>query len=345
MRERGGCWGEDMKRYDWLMHTMEQCRKAAAIVSKDMMVLHHTQACEPMLDSGGFYSVQDWLPNAACEAIRTCIDSEEMQVVSADLGHMRCQIQMIPLETEALLILEGMQEASPALLLSALRMREKAEHLLNAVERLRTIAGAEEEAGKIRNTAMQLLRQAQHTEALSGSGLPLSPESCDMGQLVQQAAQALRARGYNVCAWTEQELFVTADPPLLKAALLTLVVNSIQAGADHIILKTALLGERVLVRVEDNGARMPRKAVQRMRDGWRMNDSSLLDRDWGLGLPFAVRVAEMHGGQLYHIADAQSEGCVMCLSLPKQENDAAKASGIYVGSMLDPVETELSVLE
>lgn len=335
---------EIMSQNDSLMHVMEQFHKAAALVSRDMMVLQHTEACNAVLDSGGFYSVQDWLSSAACAAIRNCIDNRETQGVSEDLGHMRCRIQMIPLENQALLIFEGMQEEFPALLLSALRLREKAEELLRTANQLEHIDGAETEANKIHSTAMQLLRQAQHTEVLGSSGAPSAPKSCDAGELARDAAKAICARGYDARVWAETGLWIMADSVLIEAALLTLAVNSIQAGASHIIIKAARQGDRVLLRVEDDGPGMPREAVQRMRDGWRMSGSELLDQDWGFGLPFAVRVAEMHGGQLYHIADAQAEGCVMCLALPEQDNDEVEAPGLYVDSLLDPVETELSVL-
>ncbi len=336
---------ENMGRYGWLMHAMEQFHKAAALVSDDMMVLEHTETCEAVLDSGGFYSVQDWLPAAACAAIRACIENGETQTVSADLGHMRCRIQMIPLEKEALLIFEGMQEEFPALLLSALRLREKAEDLLRIAEKLRNVEGAAQEAAEVRSIAMQLLRQAQHTEVLGSSGVSSAPKSCDAGQLAQDAANAICQHGYDARAWVETGLFITADPVLVQAALLTLAANSIQAGAAHIIIKAARQGDRVLLRVEDDGPGMLREAVQRMRDGWRMSGSELLHPNWGFGLPFAVRVAEMHGGQLYHIANTKAEGCVMCLALPEQESDEVEAPGIYVDSVLDPAETELSVLE
>ena len=335
---------ENMGRYGWLMHAMEQFHKAAALVSADMMVLEHTETCEVVLDRGGFYSVQDWLPAAACAAIHSCIDNGETQTVSANLGHMRCRIQMIPLEKEALLIFEGMQEEFPALLLSALRLREKAEDLLRIAEKLRNVEGAAQEAAEVRSTAMQLLRQAQHTEVLGSSGVPSAPKSCDAGQLVRDAAKAICQHGYDARVLAETGLFITVDPVLIQATLLTLAANSIQAGAAHIIIKAARQGERVLLRVEDDGPGMPREAVQRMRDGWRMSGSELLHPNWGFGLPFAVRVAEMYGGQLYHIGNTQAEGCVMCLALPEQESDEVEAPGIYVDSVLDPAETELSVL-
>lgn len=335
---------ENMGCYSGLIYVMEQFHKAAALVSRDMMVLEHTESCNAILDSGGFYSVQDWLPAAACAAVRTCIDSGETQHVSADLGHMCCRIEMIPLEDAALLIFEGMQEALPALQLSALRLREKAESLLRTADRLKNMEEAAAEAMEIRSTAMQLLRQAQHMEVLGSSSVPSAPQSCDAGQLAQDVAKALSQRGYSARAWAETGLYIMADPALVEAALLTLSVNSIQAGADNIIIKVARQREYILLRVEDDGAGMPREAVQRMRDGWRMNGSELLDQDWGFGLPFAIRVAEMHGGQLYHIANTKTEGCVMCLSLPEQENDAVESPGIYVDSLVDPAEIELSVL-
>ncbi len=339
-------WGMNANRYEWLMHSMELYRKAAAIVSEELMVLYHTETCEAVLDRGGFYSVQDWLSPAVCSAIHTCIQSGETQTVSADLGHMRCMIQMIPLEREALLIFEGAQERFPALLLDALRMRQRADSLLRSAETLSRVEGAEETARQIRNTALQLLRQAQHAELLGSDGVPSVPRSCDVGELLRDTMNILRRHGYQVNVWTESGLYVTADPALLQAALVTMVVNSIQAGgpAVKVVFKASRREDFVVIRVEDDGPGMPQQAIERMRDGWQMHDAQILDRDWGFGLPFAVRVAEMHDGRLYHIADTQRKGCVLCMSLPAQDDPAIETPVFYVESALDLVEIELSVL-
>ena len=122
------------------------------------------------------------------------------------------------------------------------------------------------------------------------------------------AGRAGRARGLDpvvaaraVRVTDGRALTLVADETLLRRALWNLVENAAKYGAPPIILAGERIGNRVLVSVDDEGAGIaPARArgpgavlSARCRADGRGRAGG-----FGLGLTFARRVAEVHGGTI-----------------------------------------------
>jgi len=89
---------------------------------------------------------------------------------------------------------------------------------------------------------------------------------------------------------------ITADPDLVRAALLNLLLNAAQAidGAGEIRISSAIRDRQWSVEVRDNGPGIPLHIREQVVEPFFTTKA----RGGGLGLPIAKRVAELHGGAL-----------------------------------------------
>ncbi len=89
---------------------------------------------------------------------------------------------------------------------------------------------------------------------------------------------------------------ITADPDLIRATVLNLLLNSAQAlnGAGHVRVITALRDGMWTIEVADNGPGIPIDLREQVLEPFFTTKA----RGGGLGLPIAKRVAELHGGAL-----------------------------------------------
>ena len=133
------------------------------------------------------------------------------------------------------------------------------------------------------------------------------------------------------------------------------LVASLVMGAAGALLAWRLAGSGAAACVAGTAAallliwlsatRARHRALARMDDSWRQLDA--LPGDWGLGVPYARRIAELHGGTLLFLRGA-ADGCRARLTLPlRQELGLETVSGYQLNlAGSDAVEVELSgVLE
>jgi len=121
---------------------------------------------------------------------------------------------------------------------------------------------------------------------------------------------------------------LTADEGLLRRALWNLVENAAKYGAPPIGLGAVRSGDRVLITVDDEGPGIAKEARQRVLEPFYRLDaartsSGAAPGGFGLGLTFARRVAEVHGGGItvgaFSVADGVEHGCRVTLTLPAGE--------------------------
>jgi signal transduction histidine kinase len=134
--------------------------------------------------------------------------------------------------------------------------------------------------------------------------------------LVLEAVAALQrdptASGLDVTV-EGADVTLTADPTLLRAALLNLLLNAAQAmdGHGRIVLTIARHGDRCTVEVRDTGPGVPVELHDRVFEPFFTTKA----RGGGLGLSIARRTAELHGGKLT-LAGPPGGGAIFTLGLP-----------------------------
>jgi signal transduction histidine kinase len=146
-------------------------------------------------------------------------------------------------------------------------------------------------------------RLERWTHALLSYLNPLEPQRsrCKAGVLVDNIGIMLRPRldqkrlALDTSGW-DRELELAIDVQLLEQALHGLVLNAAEASPDgaSIRLSAARTGGETVLTVEDRGAGMPfAPGPTSLRPG-----PSTKRFGTGLGIPFAAKVVEVHGGTL-----------------------------------------------
>jgi signal transduction histidine kinase len=172
----------------------------------------------------------------------------------------------------------------------------------------------------------RLIDDVLATARLDATGLPARLGVVDVRALLTALAE--RARTDPVTAGLDvrvahggEPIRLVADEALLRRALWNLVENAAKYGAPPITLSAARSGPSVAVAVDDEGPGIPVEARQRVLDAFQRLDTArtpggATPGGFGLGLTFARRVAEVHGGR---IAIEGERGCRVTLTLPSEE--------------------------
>jgi two-component system, OmpR family, sensor kinase len=121
---------------------------------------------------------------------------------------------------------------------------------------------------------------------------------------------------------------LVADEALLRRALWNLVENAAKYGAPPITLAAASEGARVTLSVADEGPGVPPEARERVLDPFYRLDPArtpggAAPGGVGLGLTFARRVAEVHGGAIAvgaaTVEGGNERGCRVSITLPASD--------------------------
>jgi two-component system sensor histidine kinase HydH len=135
---------------------------------------------------------------------------------------------------------------------------------------------------------------------------PPQPATFPLRPVVLEAVDALRrdptASALDVTVEGE-DMTLEADPQLIRAALLNLLLNAAQAmdGRGRITVSIARRGNQCAIEIVDTGPGVPPELHDRVFEPFFTTKA----RGGGLGLPIARRTAELHGGSLMlNLADA-----------------------------------------
>jgi signal transduction histidine kinase len=114
----------------------------------------------------------------------------------------------------------------------------------------------------------------------------------------------------------------SVDNEMIRATILNLVLNAVQAmaGHGHISVKLSQSGTFATIEVRDNGPGIPVEIRNQVFEPFFTTKA----RGGGLGLPIARRTAELHGGSLA-LDCPDGGGTVVTIKLPLRpvESDGA----------------------
>ncbi len=138
-----------------------------------------------------------------------------------------------------------------------------------------------------------------------------APESLPLARLLRELASMPQGQGLEL-QLPDDALCVRADPAGLRQAVLELLCNAREAGAQASLSAAAEDG-RAVITVRDDGPGMPPDILAQARNMLFTTRANGAGR--GLGLAIAARIAERAGGRL-ELASTPGAGCVARLSLP-----------------------------
>lgn len=148
-----------------------------------------------------------------------------------------------------------------------------------------------------------------------------NPELIALRPLIEQVGKGLRSSKKSVeyVVVCDNELTLTADPFHLRNILATIVDNSIKYSGEsvRVVVSALRTTSGVNISIEDNGNGIDSEHLKHVFDKFfRVPTGDVVNvRGYGLGLYYARRVAERHGGTI----EAQSRtgrGTVITIKLP-----------------------------
>jgi len=109
----------------------------------------------------------------------------------------------------------------------------------------------------------------------------------------------------------EPDLCLLANSSALAGAINNLIANARQAGADSLLVSAVRSGNRVEMRVLDNGKGMPAQLLNQIFEPFFTTRS----QGTGLGLAVVQSVVRAHQGEV-SVASVPGEGTCFTLSFP-----------------------------
>lgn len=191
---------------------------------------------------------------------------------------------------------------------------------------------------EVRKLAERIVANARRIEGMTrdlldcmvfegGERLPLHLEEFDMAELAYEVAQ--QAMEYQPAL--VQVEFVAVPGcwcrASLQRALENLLGNAIKYSAPGTPIKVNVrrIGERVQVAVHNEGEPIPAEAQEAIFQVYRRARAGKCSKDgWGVGLPYARRVAESHGGSSIVLSSA-ALGTTFLIDIPLDARPFSKA--------------------
>ncbi len=146
---------------------------------------------------------------------------------------------------------------------------------------------------------------------------PPQMERESLGALINELAgfmsEDFKQRQITCTVNRQRDLYVMADAPQLRQALMNILRNSMESMPNGGALSMTLLEKnaRAEIEVRDSGSGIPEHLLQRIFDPFYTTK----DGGTGLGLPITQQIVAEHGGEM-HAGAASGGGTAIVLSLP-----------------------------
>ncbi len=165
--------------------------------------------------------------------------------------------------------------------------------------------------GRLRHLESQVADMLAYARGGGGSFV-----TCDVNGLLENVAQNLASK-LNDTARLTVSTFVTdtrirANPEALIGALVNLAANALEAAGDNaeVVISASRSGERIHLRVSDNGPGVPVHARDQIFEPFYTTRS----HGTGLGLAVVRSVARAHDGEVY--LEETAKGASFLMDLP-----------------------------
>jgi signal transduction histidine kinase len=154
----------------------------------------------------------------------------------------------------------------------------------------------------------------------------LAPREVDLNAVAQDVIQLLSTEISAHRIETSLELDTSPvtgmlDEPSIRAATLNLVLNAVQAmsAGGRLTIVTGSDGKKLLLKIEDTGSGMSADQVSQLFEPFNTTKS----RGLGLGMPYAQKVINQHGGRIL-VNSQKGKGTQVTIELPASELPASE---------------------
>jgi signal transduction histidine kinase len=184
--------------------------------------------------------------------------------------------------------------------------------------------------GDVRQLAQTILRSAERIDTMtrelldrivfgSCGKLALRISEFDLAELAREVAGAMASAGHVELELPPEPLLGYWCRDSLRRAMENLVGNAAKYGRPDapVQLSVSVMLERVAIAVHNDGEPIApedcESIFQVYRRATRAKDAA---QGWGVGLPFARKVAEAHGGSII-VASNQQDGTTFVIDIPR----------------------------
>lgn len=187
--------------------------------------------------------------------------------------------------------------------------------------------------GKLPNSDAQLIDKiidtinnlTATTEQILNYARPvtLAPRRVDLNEVARDATQLLSSEIAAHSIETELDLDSSPvagmlDEPSIRATTLNLVLNAVQAmpAGGHLRISTSSSEGKLLMLISDTGSGMSADQIRQIFEPFNTTKS----RGLGLGMPYAQKIIQQHGGQIV-VESQPGKGTDVRIELPANERN------------------------
>jgi len=187
--------------------------------------------------------------------------------------------------------------------------------------------------GKLPNSDAQLIDKiidtinnlTATTEQILNYARPvtLAPRRVDLNEVARDATQLLSSEIAAHSIETELDLDSSPvagmlDEPSIRATTLNLVLNAVQAmpAGGHLRISTSSSAGKLLMLISDTGSGMSADQIRQIFEPFNTTKS----RGLGLGMPYAQKIIQQHGGQIV-VESQPGKGTDVRIELPANERN------------------------
>jgi len=185
------------------------------------------------------------------------------------------------------------------------------------------------------NTLQRMVDDLLEVARITEGKIELHKQPIDLVEVVDCALESsrehLERRRHEVTVSRPlRPAYILADPVRIEQVIVNLLTNAAKytnAGG-HIAVTVDELGDRVDLRVRDNGIGIPADLLPRLFDLFQQGgrDSARAEGGLGLGLTIVRRLVELHGGTVEARSDGPGHGSELVVSLPREDRTPAVAT-------------------
>lgn len=327
----------DLKLMGEIYNALDLEDRAIALISEDLRVLRQTRACEELLAEGVFYALEDVLTPEICDEIASCLKEKQEQKMHILIEDRPFRLKIVPLEGQrGMLVLDETEQRYIGVNHVAAKIRNSLFVLQNDVSKER-----------IYMETMRIMRQINHLETLLGARDIKNCMKIKIHLFLNELQTELNKINVHVRVIQPKDNFTfPGDPEKLICAVLTLISNSLRHSRGEEIQVTIdreCTGRYFMLCVQDNGSKTTEETMKGLSNAWREPDG--LPFGWGMGIPYAKCIVEMHGGRLeFRHINGGNTACIMLpIALTGLEQEEAEMKMGYLSlSGGSPAEIELA---
>jgi len=149
----------------------------------------------------------------------------------------------------------------------------------------------------------------------------LAPRRVDLNEVARDVIQLLSTEisAHSIETTLELDTAPVAgmlDEPSIRATTLNLVINAVQAmpAGGHLTISTSTNGDKLLMVISDTGTGMTPDEIKRIFEPF----STTKSRGLGLGIPYAQKIIQQHGGHIV-VQSQPGKGTEVRIELPANE--------------------------